>query len=71
LWHKTNQGKGKGEVHPRTGHEEHEGEYRYSSILSLTSALDGRLVAKATPRPLFPRERPLFRRLGGPQGRLG
>ena len=33
--------KGKGQVHPRTGHEGTEGEYRYSSILPLTSALDG------------------------------
>ena len=29
------------EVHPRTGHEGPEGEQRYSSTLSLTSALDG------------------------------
>jgi len=28
-------------VHRRTGHEGPEGEYRYSSTLSLTSALDG------------------------------
>ena len=34
------QGKGKGEVDPRTGHEGPEGEMRYSSTLSLTSALD-------------------------------
>jgi hypothetical protein len=33
--------KGKGKVLPRTGHEGTEGEYRYSSTLSLTSALDG------------------------------
>jgi len=33
-------GKGKGKVHPRTGHEGPEGEQRYSSTLSLTSALD-------------------------------
>jgi len=32
--------KGKGKVHSRTGHEGPEGEYRYSSTLSLTSALD-------------------------------
>jgi hypothetical protein len=30
-----------GNVHPRTGHEGSEREYRYSSTLSLTSALDG------------------------------
>jgi len=33
-------GKGTGKVHRRTGHENPEGVYRYSSILSLTSALD-------------------------------
>jgi hypothetical protein len=33
--------KGKGKGHPRTGHEGPEGEQRYSSTLSLTSALDG------------------------------
>jgi len=32
--------KGKGKAHPRTGHEGPYGEQRYSSILSLTSALD-------------------------------
>jgi len=34
-------GKGNGKVHPTTGHEDPEGEYRYSSTLYLTSALDG------------------------------
>jgi hypothetical protein len=34
-------GKGKGKVHPRTGHEGPEGEWRYSSTLCLTSVLDG------------------------------
>jgi len=34
-------GKGKGKVHPTTGQEGPEGEKRYSSTLSLTSALDG------------------------------
>jgi hypothetical protein len=33
--------KGKGKVHPRTGHEGPEGEQEYSSTPSLTSALDG------------------------------
>jgi hypothetical protein len=33
-------------VHPITGHEDPEAEQRYSSDLSLTSAVDG-----ATPRP--------------------
>jgi len=34
-------GKGKGKVHPRTGHEGPEGEKRYSSTVSLNPALDG------------------------------
>jgi hypothetical protein len=29
----------KGKFHPRTGHEDRQGEYMYSSALSLTSAL--------------------------------
>jgi len=33
-------GKGKGKIHPRTGHKDPEGEYMYSSTFSLTSALD-------------------------------
>jgi hypothetical protein len=32
--------KGKGKVHPSTGHESSEGEKKYSSTLSLTSAVD-------------------------------
>jgi hypothetical protein len=32
--------KDKGKVHLRTGHEGSEGELRYTSILSLTSAID-------------------------------
>ena len=39
----------KGKVRPRTGHEGPEGEWRYSSLLSLTSALDG--GGCLTPRP--------------------
>jgi len=41
LWYKIKQCKGKGKFHPRTGQEDPEGEYRYNSTLSLTSALDG------------------------------
>jgi hypothetical protein len=44
-------------VHPTTGHESPEGEYRYSSTLSLTSALEAGGVVNSTPRPLYPRER--------------
>jgi hypothetical protein len=50
-----NEVKVKVKVRPRTGREGPEGEQRYSSNLSLTSALDG--VVNATPRPLYPRER--------------
>jgi hypothetical protein len=42
-------GKGKGEVHPRTGHEGTEWEYIYSSTLFVTSTLDG--DGWSTPRP--------------------
>jgi len=56
--------KGKGKVHPIIGHEGPEGEWRYSSTLSLTSALDGWMV-NATPRPLYPRERPGTHCTGG------
>jgi hypothetical protein len=58
----------KGKGHPRTGHEGLEGEYRYRSTLSFTSALGGvggqRHVSAA-----LPRERPSTRciGLGGPQ----
>jgi len=50
-------GKGKGKVHPRTGHEGPDREKTYSSTLSLPSALDGGWVVNATPRPLYPQER--------------
>jgi len=48
--------KGKGNVHPSTGHEGPEGEYSYSCTLSLTSTLD-EVVVNATSLPLYPRER--------------
>ena len=48
----------KGKDHPRTGHEDPEGEQRCSSTLSLTSAPDG-VDVNATPRPLY-----LWERLG-------
>jgi len=41
--------KGKGKGNPRTGHEGPEVEYRYSSTLSLTSALNE--GGWSTPRP--------------------
>jgi hypothetical protein len=64
----------KGKVHPRTGHEGPEEEWRYSSTVSLTSALDG--GGWSTPRPgrFIPGKEtrfPLYVRQGGPQGRSG
>ena len=66
-------GKGKGKGHPTTGHEGPEGEYRYSFTLSLTSALDGVGGQRYAPAALPPGKTryPLYRRLGGPQGRSG
>ena len=58
---------GKGKVHPRKGHEGPEGEYRYSSTFSLTSALDGVRGQRHAPAALPPGKTryPLYRRLGG------
>ena len=42
-------GKGKGKVHPRTGHEGPEGEEMYSSTLPSTMALD--MGGWSAPRP--------------------
>ena len=63
--------KGKGNVHPRTGHEGPEWEKRYSSALSLTSALDGVGGQRYGPAALPPEKTRylLYRKLGGPQGR--
>jgi hypothetical protein len=65
--------KGKGKVHPKTGHEGPEVEYRYSSTLSLTSALDGVGGQRHALNTLPPGKTwyPLYRRLGEPQGRSG
>ena len=63
----------KSKAHPRTGHEGPDRDQRYSSTLSLTSALDwggwsaaglGRFTPGKDPVPLY-------RRLGGCQGRSG
>ena len=61
----------KGKIWFRTGNEGPEGKQRYSSTLSLTSALNG--GGWLTRRPeCFTSGRqtryPLYRRLGGPQG---
>jgi hypothetical protein len=62
--------KGKGIVHSRTGHEDPQGEQRFSSTLSLTSALDGVGGQRHAPAALPPGKTryPLNRRLGRPQG---
>jgi hypothetical protein len=44
-------------VRPRIGYERPEEEQIHISTISLTSALDGGWVVKATPQPLYPRER--------------
>jgi len=64
----------KGKIHPRTGHGGPDGEKRYSSTLSLTSALDGGRWSTTRPGRSLPQGKtryPLYRRLGGPQGRSG
>jgi hypothetical protein len=65
--------KSRGKGHPRIGHEGPEGEQRYGSTLPLTSALDGVGGQHHAPAALPPRKAqyPLYRKLGGPQGRSG
>jgi len=46
---KTEFGKGKGKIHPRTGHESPEGAYRHGCTLSLPSAFSG--LEWTAPRP--------------------
>jgi hypothetical protein len=60
-------------VHPITVHADRE-EYRCSSTLSLTSALDGGRWLTPRPGNFMPGKGircPLYRTLGGPQGRSG
>ena len=63
----------KGKVNPRTSHEVPEGEQRYSSTLFLTSTLGGEGGQRHAPAAFPPRKTryPLYRRLGGLQGRSG
>ena len=63
-----------GKVHRRTGHQRPEVEQRYSSTLSLTSALDGGEWSTPGPGCFNPGKktrRPLYTRMGGPQGWYG
>ena len=64
---------GKVKVHPKEGHEGPEGENRYISTLSLTSALDGVRGQRHAPAAFPPGKTryPLYRRLGRLQGRSG
>ena len=62
----------KTKVRPRTRHEGQEGEQRYSSVLSLTSALNGGGWLRPRPNRFTPGKEtryPLCRRRGGSQGR--
>ena len=65
--------KHKSKVRPKTGHEDPEGEQRYSSTRSLTSALDEVSVQCDAPAalPSGMTRNPLHRRLGGSQGCSG
>jgi len=60
-------------VHPRTDHEVPKGEQMHSSTLPSTSELDGVGGQRHAPAALLPGKTryPLYRRLGGPQGRSG
>jgi len=59
-----------GEVHPQTGCECPEGEYRYSPTLHITSALDGvgGLCHALAALPMGNTRYPSNKRLGGPHG---
>ena len=75
LFHRNIQppssGKGKGKVHPRTGHEGPEGEQWYNSTLSLTSALDGGRWSTPRPDHSTPRKDPVPSVQGARQARIG
>lgn len=62
------------EVHPRIGHKGPEGEWRYSSLLSLTFVLDGGGWSVPLPGCSALGKRlgyPFYGRLGKPQGQSG
>jgi len=57
--------KGKSQFHARSGHEGPEGKYRYSSTLSLISALDWGGWSKPAPAASPPRNGPSTHFIGG------
>jgi len=59
-----------GNVYPRTGQEGPEGEYKYSSTLSLTSTLYAGGLSTPCPGRYVPGNR-MYRMLGGPHGQSG
>jgi hypothetical protein len=64
--------KGKGKVHPKTGHEGPERKQRYNSTLPLTSTLDGVGTQRHASAALSPgKTRYPLCWLGGPQRRSG
>jgi hypothetical protein len=65
--------KGKRKVNPVTGHEVPEVDYRYNTILSLTSVLDGVGGQRRALPAIYPGKTryQLHMRLGGPHGRSG
>jgi len=66
--HNGEEGKGKDKVGPRTGHKGPEGEWRYSSTLSLTPQLDGVRGQRQTAADLPPGKRPCTYCIGGRHG---
>jgi hypothetical protein len=60
-------------LHPRTGHEGPGGQQSYIANLSLTSGPDGVGGQRHAPAVISPGKTryPLYRRVGGPQGRSG
>jgi hypothetical protein len=74
MWVVNTKSRENDKFRPRRGHQGLDGEYRYSSTLSLTSALDGGGWSKPRPGRFTPRKEiryPFYRRLGESKGRSG
>jgi hypothetical protein len=64
----------KGTFRSRTGREDPDGEQKYTSTVSLTSALDGGgwlMLRRGRFTPGKETQNPFYRRLDGPQGHSG